>query len=302
MLAGVNGSLYCWTRSQDWALTGLHGSILGLHGSISDVRFHPGGRTLVYAASVTRFLAERPPLLERVRTIQLYPLTATRQFDQDQLQIVSDSPAVSATLWVQRIAFTPDARTLLANRFELRGIWSTQTSILSWHFNPSGAQWQVANAVPGRTVADKGAALVGDTWLALAGPWGIELCPLEPSTLPLAVPGTSKAKLVVASPRGELVAAAYERHFRLWHLRREQSVVSWQVPPQSVSALAFSPDGRTLAIGDSARTVTFHDALTGTRGSAYDFGVGPIQSLAYAPDGLTLAIAGSNGLVVIDVE
>ena len=88
---------------------------------------------------------------------------------------------------------------------------------------------------------------------------------------------------------------------RIRHLRRPKPVSEWWHPPGDCNALAFSPDGRALAVGRQSRTVTFLDPFTGEPTASFDFGVGPVRSLAYAPDGLTLAIAGDRGLVVVDV-
>jgi WD40 repeat protein len=107
---------------------------------------------------------------------------------------------------------------------------------------------------------------------------------------------------VAAAPRGELVAAAEATRIRVWSLREPKPVAAWPLPPPSGLALAFSPDGRTLAAGHAGRTVALFDPLTGQCRAEYDFGVGPVHSLAYAPDGMTLAVAGRNGLVVVDAE
>ena len=62
---------------------------------------------------------------------------------------------------------------------------------------------------------------------------------------------------------------------------------------ERMSALALSPDGRTLAAGDAAGNLFLFDTRTRRRVTAPDVQPGdmPIAQLAYSPDGRRLAIA-----------
>ena len=61
------------------------------------------------------------------------------------------------------------------------------------------------------------------------------------------------------------------------------------LPPQT--AIAFSPDGKRLAIG-GYRAVIVWDTATGQPAGCVDYLPGQVQSLAYRPDGMQLAIGG----------
>ena len=61
------------------------------------------------------------------------------------------------------------------------------------------------------------------------------------------------------------------------------------LPP--VTALAFSPDGKILAVG-GYRTVTLWNLPTGKALTAISHLPGPVQGLAFRPDGAQLAVAG----------
>ena len=72
---------------------------------------------------------------------------------------------------------------------------------------------------------------------------------------------------------------------------------------RQVTALAFSPDGTRLAVGDSTGHVTLWDgevrhrtgALTGTSDTASQGEPEAVGALAFSPDGGTLAVGGTNG-------
>ena len=68
-----------------------------------------------------------------------------------------------------------------------------------------------------------------------------------------------------------------------------------------IDALAFAPDGTTLATGDGdRRAVTLWDIPTGKRRAELPGHCGPIWSVAYSPDGRALAAA--CGVVPASVE
>jgi hypothetical protein len=69
---------------------------------------------------------------------------------------------------------------------------------------------------------------------------------------------------------------------------------------RALTALAVSPDGRTLLAGGRPGTVERYDVMSHTRRAAFEFGAGVVHGLAFAPDGCTFAVAGDKGLLVCD--
>jgi WD40 repeat protein len=65
-----------------------------------------------------------------------------------------------------------------------------------------------------------------------------------------------------------------------------------------VYAVAVSPDGRLLALGDAGGTVTVFDASSRRRLGEYQLGEGPggglVQTLTFSPDGRTLVVTGQE--------
>jgi WD40 repeat protein len=68
-----------------------------------------------------------------------------------------------------------------------------------------------------------------------------------------------------------------------------------------VLALAFAPDGQTVASGGSDGDVHLHEAMSGRTLAALRGHKGGVAGLAYAPDGKRLAAVGGEELRVWDV-
>jgi WD40 repeat protein len=314
LLAGLtHDTVYCWTRSRNWDKSGLKWDA----GHVTAVAFHPNGRTLAYAALNPNELPDVVPpapgaprraspwrtsretgLAPDASGVRLYPLGAARELLPDVLPVSPTSRFAVPTNWLRGLAFAPDGRTLLAPLVRTSALHPTRVALHHWGFEFEHGYW-CADLTPGVTPTECGGARVGDSLLALGGPWGVAVCAVEPGA-PLFVPDVRAAHAVALNARRALVAVADE-HRRL-HLHALLESHKRALPAEEVTAVAFAPDGETLATGHSGddRAVRFWNAASGTLEREYDFGVGPVHDIAYAPDGFTLAIAGRKGLVVID--
>jgi WD40 repeat protein/tetratricopeptide (TPR) repeat protein len=94
-------------------------------------------------------------------------------------------------------------------------------------------------------------------------------------------PGIIEGTMPVALPiRGEV---------RVWDVAANREQTTLQRHRAGVCALAFSPDGQTLAAGGLDNAISLWDVPAGRELRALTDHTGPIQSLAFSPDGNSLA-------------
>jgi len=104
-------------------------------------------------------------------------------------------------------------------------------------------------------------------------------------------------RVVAISRNGTYWAAGSRRgKARVWQEGGKLLHLAWQAHTDTVAALAFSPDGRTLATGSWNGAITLWDIESGTL-LWTSWHTTNIQSLAFAPDGSLLASGGNDATV-----
>ena len=118
-------------------------------------------------------------------------------------------------------------------------------------------------------------------------------------TDPAAVSAGRAAAAAAFSPDGRILAVAVDGRIGLWDMAtRRQIGTPMTAGPGPAYAVAFSPDGRTLATTGADGTARLWDVATQLQiGMPMTAGPDPLSAVAFSPDGRTLATAGSDGTV-----
>ena len=88
---------------------------------------------------------------------------------------------------------------------------------------------------------------------------------------------------------GKDLAARRENGILIWDVARHETPVTWPSDSDFAYCLAFSPDGKRLAMGGVEGLVELWDTATGKKVQTFKGHSGPVHSMAFSPDGTRLA-------------
>jgi WD40 repeat protein len=268
-------------RPRAWPDPG-HTTLSCAGGSLDQVAFSPGGRTLLTGSWDYR---------SQRRTVTLWDART----GQEQSRLAEESPDP----WFVCAAFHPDGMAVVTGHY--RGTVSQRdigTGKVRASFMARAPVEALALAPDGSRIG-LGNHLGSSLWEAASGQllhdWRLGL--------------TDISALAFAPDGSTLAGGNREGTFKLWEVATGREQAAFSRPSGFVSALAFSPDGRTLAVGVESsfgpeaagpsppREVLLWDVHLGRLRATLPGHPGGTRCLAFAPDGRTLATGGYDHAV-----
>ena len=116
--------------------------------------------------------------------------------------------------------------------------------------------------------------------------------------LALPTPDQGGVNAVAYSPDGKIIAASEGNNVLLWDATTGQVIKTFNGPNAASAGLAFSPDGKTLAVGYADNNIYFWNLTLGIGLPPLPGHTESVNSVAYSPDGKYFA-SGSNDQTVI---
>jgi WD40 repeat protein len=184
------------------------------------------------------------------------------------------------TGWVTGLAFSPDGKTLATSGGSSVRLWDVASQRC---LRLSGGRDQsVAFAADGKTLVILDASKAVRLWDVAAR--------RELPDLPLPTKGWVGA----CSCDNLLAVGCEDKTVRLWDLAARREVDTLRGHTDSITQVAFSPDGKTLASGGADGKVLLWDVAARRLSGTLEGHTGYVSSLAFSPDGKTLASAGND--------
>jgi WD40 repeat protein len=261
------------------------GTLAGHTDWVQTVAFSRDGRTLASGGTDRRVMLWDVATRRRLGTLTA-PGGLAPSMNQEGLDI-GDERLYS---WVQKVAFSPDGRTLASagpdrrvhlwdvdGRRHLASLTGHTEDVHSVTFSPDG-----------RTLASGGV----DQAVIL---WDVS----DQRQVATLTGHTDWVRAVAFSPDGRtLASSSADGSVFLWDPRGPPSLTGHR---DTVQTVAFSPDGRTIASGAHDRQIILWNAARQRRLATLtsDTGLGGVPSVAFSPDGRTMASGSGDGAVIL---
>jgi WD40 repeat protein len=211
-----------------------------------------------------------------------------------------DGTTATALVWddfYTAEAFSPDGRYVAEAVYDDIRLWDAQT----------GAMVRLLDATPPIVTPADGIAFAPDGGALARNDYNHNLWVLGTADSSLLADytgvdtGLGGGYSVAYSPDGQWLATTGPAYIMLWHVADGTSGPTGFVGSGGMAptALAFSPDGQTLAVGDGSGNVVLWSFPGGTTLAQFPAVTGAVQQLGFSPDGTRIAVTNRNGPPVL---
>jgi RNA polymerase sigma factor (sigma-70 family) len=204
---------------------------------------------------------------------------------------------------VMRVAYAPNGRLVASGGNRTVKLWDTTTGRLVRELighTPDHNVSSLSFSPDGRLLASGGEDWTVRLWDVATGKQLHLLRPYRFGHL-----GTVSCEHVAFLPDGTgLVSGAFDGVVQVWDVGTGTERFRMQPPlpqqrkphedPELIMALAVAPDGKTVAVANSARTIRLWDLARRNVGGEIDVASTWVRDLAFSPDGKTLAWCGTS--------
>jgi WD40 repeat protein len=194
---------------------------------------------------------------------------------------------------IEQVAFAPDGKTFAAGDEKGAHLWdsATGTEIFRFPAIKKGPIDSLCFGPEGKTIALRGGNGVNV--------WNFETnreitWQVEPE------------EAIALSPGGKTLAMGDRLgRIRLFHFKEGETRQVAPKPkqsyeyPESIHAVVFTPDGKTLISGGEDKLVILRDPVTGAERRRLEGHIGSVISIAIAADGKTIASGSEDGTALI---
>jgi WD40 repeat protein len=157
---------------------------------------------------------------------------------------------------------------------------------------PTGLVEALAFSPDGKTLASSGQFHSLSLWNMENVGGGVPILPT--------IPEHATAGLALAfSPDGNTLVVGGERSLVIWSYEAGQCTLPRQFASETVRCLAFSADGRTLALGCDDGSVRLWDMPAARERAILEAHVDVVRSVCFSPDGRRLVSSGQDRLVML---
>ena len=226
-------------------------------GKIVDVQYSPDGKFLAVAGGIGIWIYD----------------TTTHQ----EIALLTEH-----TSEVDSFTFAPDGHIIASGSVDGPiTLWDRRTGALTTLTGHTDLVWCVVFSPDGKTLASDSRDSTIRLWNVITGEQKYRL-----------IKDTKSANMLSFTPDGEtLVSVSWENKITLWNSSTGEEKKTFPMHPDcSPAGVAFSPDGKTLAIGgDDNGTIYLYDLETGERKMTLTGHGDHVDNLAFSLDGKTLA-------------